>query len=77
MKMQNPNQEPSAPIKALNQDLKDMDILFTFEHWYPLYVQVQTPSQEPPVFSKTPIQDKTFFASFSSIQKAKIQNAGQ
>ena len=25
IKMQNPNQEPSAPIKAPYQDLKDMD----------------------------------------------------
>ena len=30
IKMQNPNQEPSAPIKAPSQDLKDMDVLYTF-----------------------------------------------
>ena len=31
MKMQNPSQEPSAPTKAPNQDLKDMDVLCTFK----------------------------------------------
>ena len=29
--MQNPSQEPPAPIKAPNQDLKDMDVLCTFK----------------------------------------------
>ena len=28
IKVQNPSQEHSVPIKALNQDLKDMDVLF-------------------------------------------------
>ena len=29
--MQIPSQEPPAPIKAQNQDLKDMNILWTFK----------------------------------------------
>ena len=29
--MQNPSQEPPAPTKAPNQDLKDMDVLCTFK----------------------------------------------
>ena len=29
--MTNPNQEPPASSKALNQDLKDMDVLCTFK----------------------------------------------
>ena len=29
--MQNPHQEPPAPINAQNQNLKDMDVLCTFE----------------------------------------------
>ena len=29
--MQNPSQEPPAPIKAPNMDLKDMDVLCTFK----------------------------------------------
>ena len=31
IKMPNPSQETSAPTKAPNQDLKDMDVLFTFK----------------------------------------------
>ena len=31
IKMPNPSLEPPAPTKAQNQDLKDMDILFTFK----------------------------------------------
>ena len=31
IKMQNPTQEPPAPIKAQNQDLKDMDVLCAFK----------------------------------------------
>ena len=31
IKMQNPSQEPPAPTKAPNQDLKDLDVLFTFK----------------------------------------------
>ena len=31
IKMQNPSQEPPLPIKAPNQDLKDMDVLCTFK----------------------------------------------
>ena len=31
IKMQNPSQESPAPIKAPNQDLKDMDVLCTFK----------------------------------------------
>ena len=31
IKMPNPSQEPPAPTKALNQDLKDMDVLCTFK----------------------------------------------
>ena len=43
IKMPNPNQEPSASSKTLNQDLKDMDVLCAFknkieiknlDHWY-------------------------------------------
>ena len=30
-KMQNPSQETPAPTKAPNQDLKDLDVLFTFK----------------------------------------------
>ena len=30
-KMQNPNQEPPMSSKALNKDLKDMDVLWTFK----------------------------------------------
>ena len=31
IKMQNPGQEPPAPTKDTNKDLKDMDILCTFK----------------------------------------------
>ena len=31
IKMLNPSQEPQAPTKAPNQDLKDMDILCNFK----------------------------------------------
>ena len=31
IKMPNPSQEPPAPTKAPNQDLKDMDVLCTFK----------------------------------------------
>ena len=31
IKMPNPKLEPPAPTKALNQDLKDMDVLCTFK----------------------------------------------
>ena len=30
IKMSNPSQEPPAPYKAQNQDLKDIDVLCTF-----------------------------------------------
>ena len=31
IKMPNPSQEPPAPSKAPNEDLKDMDVLCTFK----------------------------------------------
>ena len=31
IKMLNPSEEPTAPTKAVNQDLKDMDVLCTFK----------------------------------------------
>ena len=43
IKMLNLSQEPPAPTKAPNQDLKDIDVLYTFkiildswnsEHWF-------------------------------------------
>ena len=33
IKIASPNQEPPVSSKALNQDLKDMDILCTFKTW--------------------------------------------
>ena len=73
IKMPNPSQEPSASSKAPNQDLKDMDVLFTFkikmdsqnfeqgctkDQWpYLNQDQDANPSQEPPASSKAQIQD--------------------
>ena len=31
IRMQNPSQEPVVSFKAQNQDLKDLDVLFTFK----------------------------------------------
>merc|ERR1712082_77958 len=73
IKMPNPNQEPPASSKAPDQDLKDMDVLYTFkikiesqnsEYWLPktsnhiqINIRMQNPSQEPPAPSKAPDQD--------------------
>ena len=73
IKMSNPSQEPLTPTKALNQDLKDMDILCTIkikiesqnpEHGASktsVYIQIKIkmldPSQVPPATSRVPNQD--------------------
>ena len=63
IKMSNPNKESPGPTKALDQDLKDMDVLCTFkikieshslkkgsikDQWpYPNQDQMLNPSKEP------------------------------
>ena len=72
IKLPNPGQEPPASSKALNEDLKDMDVLCTFkikiasqnsEHGYindqwPYSNQEQAvnPNQEPPIYFKDQIR---------------------
>ena len=43
IKMQNPSQEPQAASKNLYQDLRDMDVLFTFK----FKIKMPNPSQYP------------------------------
>ena len=73
IKMPNPRQEPPASSKALNQDLKDMDVLCTFktmiesqqlEHGYinsndyiQIKIMIPNPSEEHLASSKAPNQD--------------------
>ena len=68
IKTQNLSQEHPASSKALNEDLKDMDVLCTFkikiesnksdpgyikDHWpYPKKIKMPNPTQEPPASSK-------------------------
>ena len=40
IKMSNPSEEPSASSKVLNQDLNDMDVLFTFK----IEIKMQNPN---------------------------------
>ena len=72
IKMPNPSQEPPASSKAPNEDLKDMDVLCTFnfkivkigimaksktsDH-IQIKIKLPNPSQEPPASSKAPNQD--------------------
>ena len=67
---ENPSQEPSAPIKSLNHDLKDMDLLYTFKikiesqissmdvsntsDYIQIEIKMPNPSLEPPASSKAP-----------------------
>ena len=71
--MPNPNQEHPVSSNAPNEDLKDIDVLWTFKfkiesqnldngcikhQWpYPNQDQMPNPSQEPPASSKAPNQD--------------------
>ena len=73
IKMPNPSQEHSASSKALNEDLKDINVLCTFkikiesqnsdhgyikDHWqYQNQDQDAEPSQELSVSSKAPNED--------------------
>ena len=73
IKMPNPSQEPPASFKALNKDLKDMDVLCTFKIKLGSQTQImdvsktsdhihikikkQNPSQELSVSSKAPYKD--------------------
>ena len=43
IKMANPSQEPPAPSKAPNEDLKDMDVLCIIK----IKVKMLNPNQEP------------------------------
>ena len=68
-----PSQEPPAPTKTANKDLKDLDVLCTFKikiesqnskHWcikisdhIQIQIKMPTPSQEPPASSKAPYDD--------------------
>ena len=49
IKIQNSSQEPPAPIKAPNQDLKDRAVLWPFKN--------KIPSQETPASVKAPNKD--------------------
>ena len=73
IKMSNTSQEPPASTKASNQDLMDMEALFTFkikvesQIWIRIssktsdHIQIKikmpNPSQEPPASSKAPNED--------------------
>ena len=73
IKMQNPNQEPPAPNKTPNQDLKDMNVLCTFKikiekksqnidaskssDHIQIKIKMLNPSQAPPASSKVPNED--------------------
>ena len=66
--MPNPSQASQAPSKALNKDLKDMDVLCTFkikiesQNWnmgvsktsdhIQIKINIPNPSQDPPASSK-------------------------
>ena len=68
IKMPNPSQEPPASSKAPNDDLKDMDVLYTFKikietkiqknsvsktsDHFTIKIKMPNPSQEPPASSK-------------------------
>ena len=70
--MPNPSQEPAASSKALDEDLRDMDVLCTFkikiesknskhgyikDQWsYPYQDMILNLSNEPPASSKAPNQ---------------------
>ena len=72
-KMPNPSQEPPAPSKAPNEDLKVMDVLCTFKinmraktqiigvpktnDHIWIKIKMQYPIEEPSVSSKAPIED--------------------
>ena len=69
--MPNPSQEPPAPNKAPNQDLKDIDVLFTFKikieshimgvsktsENIQIKIKMPNPSQDHPVSFKAPNQE--------------------
>ena len=70
--MPNSSQEPPAPSKATNEDLKDMDVLSTSKIKFEgqnlkhvsktsghvqLKIKMPNPSQEPPASSKAPNED--------------------
>ena len=67
--MPNPSQEPPASSKALNEDLKDLDVLCIFKMKIekmnksmtgdPIQIKIKMPthSQEPLASSKSPRQD--------------------
>ena len=55
IKMPNLSQEPPVSSKDPNQELKDLDVLFTFI--IKMKSNMANPSQEPPASSKAPIQD--------------------
>merc|ERR1711954_249692 len=73
IRMPNPSQEPPASSKALNQDLKDMDVLCTFKikiesqiqnigvpktiDHIQIIIRMPNPSKEPPASSKAPNED--------------------
>ena len=73
MKMPNPSQECPVSSKALNKDLKDIDLLCTFKikmesknqnmgvsrtsDSIQIKIKMTNPSQEPPPSSKAPPQD--------------------
>merc|ERR1711954_544487 len=73
IKMPNPSQEPPAPSKPPNEDLKDMDVLCTFKiktesqnsdhgcikvsDHIQIKIRMPNPSQEPPASSKAPNDD--------------------
>ena len=73
IKMLNPSQEPPAPIKAPNQDLRDIDVLCTLQvkiesqnlelgcikisDHIIIKIMMLTPSQEPLAPTKVPNQD--------------------
>ena len=73
VKMLNPSQEPPASSKALNEDLKDIDVLCTLKikienqdsdygymktsYHIQINIKIPNPSQEPPVSSKALNED--------------------
>ena len=73
IRIPNPSQEPPASSKALNEDLKDMDVLCTFEikiesknvdhcvsktsNHIQIKISLPNSNQEPPASSKAPNED--------------------
>ena len=61
IKMPNPSQEPPAPSKAPNEDLKDINVICTFK----IKIQSQTPvrnPQRPPKPQMKTLRTRVFFA---------------